>query len=222
MKIKGLTKYDFFIGNGEIKVKNQNGKFIKKSKDEYHEQGKFNLTNDVGKKITVSEIRLSFCLKNNCKISDLGTNRFYGTVDNPMIGRRDGFKRIPESTIPEKLSRIMFLEQSIEMLKYAIVSGDYSNIIKYSCSFKRNSIASVSKVVGCKFSTLEPYWDEAFDLFMSQIMSLRFTSLKPIYNHICTCLKVTYVRKRGIKGNYSINSNAMWEYKLFKINGNEN
>lgn len=193
MKLPNYSRYDVFIQDGKLIVYNISTEhYLKPIQDRWHSGNKVAMTDDNGKKKFISERRLSFALQHNINPDKIPRSaRFYGTIDNLLIGERPKKEEIVDVN-----SKIFELEQSLFMLKYAHYNNDYSNIIDFAYKNKRVVLGVTSKRIQVSYSNLEKYWDFAVDLFIESIKEMKFTSLKPMLNYLCTCCKYAYIRNK--------------------------
>lgn len=193
MKLKNFDRYDFSIEGQSLICRNVlTGKFLSPIMDRYHDNPKFGLRDNNGNKRFCSALRIAFALRHGITITEIPKNvRFYGTVDNPVIGKR------PKSAMAlSPYQRIQELEQSLEMMKYAYYSGDFSPFVKFAYENKKVAIATVSKRLGISIPRLQDFWDYGVEIFLESLKEMKFTSLKPIINYYCTCLKYGYLRNK--------------------------
>lgn len=193
MILPNYSKYDVFIQDGKLIVHNiTTDYYLKPIKDRWHVGNKFSMTDDNVKKKFISERRLSFALQHKINPDKIPRSaRFYGTIDNLLIGERPKKEEIVDVD-----SKLFELEQSLFMLKYARFNNDYSNIVDFAYKNKRVVLAVVSKRIQVSYINLEKYWDICVDLFIDSIKEMKFTSLKPMINYLCTCLKYAYIRNK--------------------------
>ena len=195
MILLGYSNYDITIRDGVMSVKNiRTNQRLRPSTDRYHNARKYTLVDDAGNKRGLSELRIAFALKHNIPIHKIEKNfRFYGTVDNPIIG-----KRAIKNIAPD-IDKLLELESSLEMMKHAYYSSDYSVFLRFAYNNKDKAIGATSKRMGIAFKTLEQYWDYGVEIFINSLKSLTFTSLKPIMNYLCASLKYGYLRNKKPK-----------------------
>lgn len=199
MKLKGYSKYEILIDKGAMTVRSAK-KILRPASDRFHNNKWYVLRDDNGNKKSISELRIAFCLKHNVAPSDIESKyRFYGTVDNPIIGRRE-----KKTSVTPVIDKILELEKSLDMIKYAYYSNDYSVFARFAYDNREEAIGAVSKVTGVAFKTIENYYDYGVDIFIDGLKNMTFTSLKPIMNYLCSCVKVGYLRNK--KPNYEINN----------------
>jgi len=194
MKLIGFSRYDFEIVGERMIIRNiDTGRNLSPISDRYHAYRKFALVDDNDNKRMCSELRIAFAIKHGCDIHTIPSKiRFYGSVSNPIIGKR------PTSPSNEKegYNRLMELEQSLDILKYAYYTKDYSGLVSFAYANKRTAIAVVSKRIFVSIPRLEEFWDDGLDIFIDSVKDLKFTSLKPLMNYLCTSLKYGYLRNK--------------------------
>lgn len=198
MKLKGYSKYEITINKGVMTICNAK-KTLRPASDRFHTHKWYVLRDDNGNKKSISELRIAFCLKHSCAPSDIESKyRFYGTVDNPIIGRKE-----KAGTDRPVINKILELEKSLDMIKYAYYSNDYSVFARFAYDNRKAAIGAVSKNTGVAFKTIDDYYDYGVDIFIDGLKNMTFTSLKPIMNYLCSCIKVGYLRNK--KPKYEIN-----------------
>ena len=193
MTLQNYSRYEITINGDRLFIKNtQTGNVMTPITDRYHASRKYTMIDDNGNKKQIPELRIAFALMHGVPLHKLPrTARFYGSVSNPVIGKRDTPKYSDNA-----MNRLLELEQSLDMLKYAYYSKDYSRLIEFAYANKKAAIGAVSKRIFVSYGNLEKYWDYGLDMFLSSIKDLKFTSLKPLMNYLCTCLKYGYLRNR--------------------------
>lgn len=198
--IKDYSRYKFALHDGGLVVMNKKtGHRLKPVGDRWHTCRKFALRADNGHSRYVSELRIAFALKHGLTLTELGRNRFYGTVDNPICGIRPYRKLETQPTQDEKTNRIMQLEQSLDMMKFAHYTGNYSSFVEFAEAKKDAAVSTVAKRCGFSYTRVNECWDEARDMFIDKIRNAAFTSLKPVFSYLCTCLKYTCLQTSSRK-----------------------
>lgn len=195
MTLLNYSRYEITINGDVLVIKNkQTGNVMTPITDRYHASRKFTMIDDNGNKKQIPELRIAFALMHSVPLHKLPrTARFYGSVSNPVIGKRV----TPPQCGVDAMSRLLELEQSLDMLKYAYYSKDYSRLVEFAYTNKKTAIGAVSKRIFVSYGRLEKYWDDGVEIFLSSVKELKFTSLKPLISYLCTCLKYGYLRNRN-------------------------
>lgn len=194
MTLQNYSRYEITINGDTMYVKNiQTGNRIQAVSDRYHALRKYILIDDNGNKHSVSELRIAWALGNGVALHKIPKSvRFYGSVSNPVIGKREE----KMTTDNDVINRIMELEHALDMMKYAYYSKDYSRFVEFAYNNKRTAIVVTSKRIGVSIARLEDFWDDGLEIFLDSVKEMKFTSLKPIMSYLCTCLKYGYVRNK--------------------------
>lgn len=208
MTLKNFSDYNFsFRGNALIVRNNKTKHIAKRVCDRFHQYGKYYLRDDNGNKVSVTELRLAYCLINHCSLSDIKGKKVSGSVDAPILAKTAIYQVSPAD---EKYKRLADFEYAFEVLKRVYITSDYSSLILFAQQSKSTAIKAIHDLCGFNFNKLMNCYDDAVERFIAICTNAAFTAIKPLFGLLCKCLKEEYLLR--IQQTKSFNNKKLDDY----------
>ena len=197
MTLKGLSKYNVELVDGEVNVTNRYGRTVSSYTSLSQYKPKYKLLTDCGNRKYISIGQLRFMMKHPEVSADAISCRGIGIKfddDGNVVNLNGGNRKRSYATftgIEDALNTVLFL--------MSVKNGDERPLLNFVADSRWNAIVTVARLLKCSISKVSRHFEKAVDEFMKQVKDFNVREIKPLFSWLCKVLKCVVLTEGKVK-----------------------